>query len=213
LVAGLVARWTEQPVLAGVDGDVVLGGVNTTASTTVITNSAANDIGQQLICTRGSFGWGLQSFGSQLGVYGLQTASTAGGAGVLGAADGVNTSAVRTGTGVHGQSTSGNAVLGQISASSSASTIAIYAQNYSTYAGPGPAAGGFAIYGLCAKGHGLVGATATAGGAAVVGSRDRASESSRVAALTHGIAAGTVQLKLRATRTGTTRRSSRSRDP
>jgi hypothetical protein len=30
LVAGLIARWTEQAVLAGIDGDVVLGGVNTT---------------------------------------------------------------------------------------------------------------------------------------------------------------------------------------
>jgi hypothetical protein len=35
--------------------------------------------------------------------------------------------------------------------------------------GPGPGAGGFGVYGLSAKGHGLVGATATAGGAAVVG--------------------------------------------
>ena len=47
--------------------------------------------------------------------------------------------------------------------------IAMYALNYSTYTGGGPGAGGFAIYGLSAKGHGLVGATAAAGAAAVVG--------------------------------------------
>jgi hypothetical protein len=41
--------------------------------------------------------------------------------------------------------------------------------NYSSYAGPGPGAGGFGVYGLSAKGHGLVGATATAGAAALVG--------------------------------------------
>ena len=47
--------------------------------------------------------------------------------------------------------------------------VAMYALNYSSYTGPGPGAGGFAIYGLSAKGHGLVGATAATGGAAVVG--------------------------------------------
>jgi hypothetical protein len=72
------------------------------------------------------------------------------------------------GVGVQGWTLNNYAVFGQIPAFSSSNTIASYAQNYSTYAGPGPGAGGFAIYGLCAKGHGLVGATATAGGAAVV---------------------------------------------
>jgi hypothetical protein len=71
--------------------------------------------------------------------------------------------------GVLGTTKSGIGVLGQVSSSSSSNAIAIYGLNYSTYAGPSPGAGGFAIYGLCAKGHGLVGATATAGGAAVVG--------------------------------------------
>ena len=47
--------------------------------------------------------------------------------------------------------------------------IALYALNYSTYTGGGPGAGGFAIDGFSAKGHGLVGATAAAGAAAVVG--------------------------------------------
>src|ERR1700694_3608198 len=73
------------------------------------------------------------------------------------------------GAGLLGQSISGNAIRGEIPAGTSANTIAIYGVNNSTYAGPSPGAGGFAISGLCAKGHGLVGATATAGGAAVVG--------------------------------------------
>jgi hypothetical protein len=60
-------------------------------------------------------------------------------------------------------------MFGAIPSVSNANAIAIFAENYSTYAGPSPGAGGFAVYGLCAKGHGLVGATATAGGAAVVG--------------------------------------------
>ena len=71
--------------------------------------------------------------------------------------------------GVRGRTLSGNGVFGQVPSNSSSNAIAVYGQNYSTYAGPSPGAGGFAVYGLSAKGHGLVGATATAGGAAVVG--------------------------------------------
>ena len=63
----------------------------------------------------------------------------------------------------------GTAVLAEIPEAATTNAIALYALNYSSYAGPGPGAGGFAIYGLSAKGHGLVGATAAAGGAAVVG--------------------------------------------
>jgi hypothetical protein len=68
-----------------------------------------------------------------------------------------------------GTTAGGMGVYGEIPSTSSINGIAIYALNYSTYAGPGPGAGGFGIYGLSAKGHGLVGATAAAGGAAVVG--------------------------------------------
>ena len=71
---------------------------------------------------------------------------------------------------VLGQNASGgNAVRAEVPAGSSSSAIALYALNYSTYTGGAPGAGGFAIYGLCANGHGLVGATAAAGAAAVVG--------------------------------------------
>jgi hypothetical protein len=184
-VAGLVAKLSERPVSAGVDGDVVLGQFNTTSTPTTIENTTANSTGMATFCTGGTVGWGLASEGSELGVYGHLTASgAAGGAGVFGdgffRADsygvwGFNGSGTgvraesQSGLGIHGISISNSAVLGQIPSSSNANAIAIYAQNYSTYAGGSPGAGGFAIYGLCAKGHGLVGATATAGGAAVVG--------------------------------------------
>ena len=71
--------------------------------------------------------------------------------------------------GVYGQSTSSVGVRGEIPNTSASNAIAIYGINNSSYAGPGPGAGGFGVYGLSGKGHGLVGATAAAGGAAVVG--------------------------------------------
>ncbi len=88
--------------------------------------------------------------------------------GAANASDGVLGTS-NTGTGVHGRSTSGTPLLGDVPATSSANTIAIYGLNNSTYAGPSQGAGGFGVYGLSARGHGLVGATAAAGGAAVVG--------------------------------------------
>jgi hypothetical protein len=71
------------------------------------------------------------------------------------------------GTAILGQSFSGNAIRGQITGFTNG--IGVYGLNNSAYTGPGPGAGGFGVYGLSAKGHGLVGATSTAGGAAVVG--------------------------------------------
>jgi hypothetical protein len=59
--------------------------------------------------------------------------------------------------GVIGVSLTGLGVSGQIPPTSNANTIAVYGQKYSTYAGPGPGAGGFDVNGLSAKGHGLVG--------------------------------------------------------
>jgi hypothetical protein len=75
----------------------------------------------------------------------------------------------RSAIGVFGQSTSAEALRGEIPAASASNTIAIYGLNNSSYAGATPGAGGFGVYGLSAKGHGLVGATASAGAAAVVG--------------------------------------------
>ncbi|HEY7055401.1 MAG TPA: hypothetical protein VH458_02695 [Vicinamibacterales bacterium] len=177
-VAGLVARLTEQPVSAGVDGDVVLGTTNTAAATTKI-NCSPGGPGLWVDCTNGA---GVLGVGAQYGVQGETKETQIESAGVAGFG-GLNSPGVygwspsapgvfgtsNGGSGVVAQTLNNYSILGMIPASSPQNTIAIYAQNYSTYAGPSPGAGGFAIYGLCAKGHGLVGATATSGGAAVVG--------------------------------------------
>jgi hypothetical protein len=190
-VAGLVAKISEQPVLAGTDGDVVLGGANTTPGFTSISCSANDGTGLETNCAIDLRGWGLESTGSQFGVYGavvrpLNVINTGGigGAGVFGESTRANSAGVwgsnpsggigvrgesNTSNGLFGQSTSGVPILGQVAPGSSVNTIAIYGLNNSTYAGPSPGAGGFAVYGLCANGHGLVGATAAVGAAAVVG--------------------------------------------
>lgn len=102
--------------------------------------------------------------GTSAGVYGDN--SNAAGLGVLGRS-GLTAASLGDGIGVQGESAGGIAVRGVISGAKNA--IALYGLNNSSYAGPGPGAGGFGVYGLSAAGHGLVGATAAAGAAAVVG--------------------------------------------
>jgi hypothetical protein len=165
-VAAIVARQTTEPVQAGVDGDVVLGAGNTTTTITTINNTTVGSDGLDVYCVSGSGsnGYGVYAEGTGYGVLGNQNSSgKPGGAGVYGITSRADSS------GVLGQSATGNAIRGQIPGFSSSNTIAIYGLNNSTYTGASPGAGGFAIYGLCANGHGLVGATSTAGGAAVVG--------------------------------------------
>jgi hypothetical protein len=174
LFAGTFAKITEKPVYAGADGDVVLAGWNSSSADTVIENSAADDgNGFVGLHNAGTLGAGLAGWGSGWGVYGESTLLN-GVAGVGGHAAGANTPGVfgtnqGAGPGVWGSSTSGYGVLGQITSSSTANTVAVYGLNFSSYKGGGPGAGGFGLYGLCKNGHGLVGATGTAGGAAVVG--------------------------------------------
>jgi hypothetical protein len=181
-VAGFIAKLSEQRVSAGTDGDVILGasaGSNLTATQTTICNNGfaagpaihgfrssgavqsvpitldAGVVGQ---CFENSAVgvWGRCQNGAQArGVHGISFAGT----GVFGEGR----------TGVHGESTNNIGVEGVVPATSSLNAIAIYGLNNSTYAGPGPGAGGFGVYGLSAKGHGLVGATAAVGAAAVVG--------------------------------------------
>jgi hypothetical protein len=86
MVAAVFAKVTEQPVLAGVDGDVVLGAGNSATALTTVRHTAA--------------------FGA--------------------------------------------------SGSSANTVAAVYGFNNSSYSGPGPGAGGFGVYGLSARGHGLV---------------------------------------------------------
>jgi hypothetical protein len=181
-VAGLVAKLSETPVSAGTDGDVVLGLFNFSQTGTGLIASTPDQTVLTLESNGGGSGIGLHTVGNQFAVYGELLPPGNIGAGVAGfgrgasaGIQGVNNDGIgvigvsSTATGVSGQSTSGFPIFGQVPSTSSANTIAVYAQNYSTYAGPGPGAGGFGIYGLCAKGHGLVGATASPGAAAVVG--------------------------------------------
>jgi hypothetical protein len=174
-IAGLVAKLTEEPLSAGTDGDVVLGdafGANVSGtSTAVCQNSFVNNgpaihgfrspgaigsvtltinagvMGQTFVADSPAI-WGRSQNGTQAkGVHGISF----------------------PGYGVLGETTSGVGVQGAVMASSNANAIAVYGLNNSSYAGPGPGAGGFGVYGLSIKGHGLVGATASAGAAAVVG--------------------------------------------
>ena len=115
----------------------------------------------------GSGGYGVSGSGTFAGVSGTSPST-----GVSGAGNDTGVSGFGAITGVFGQSFGGGSagVRGVIpNTNGGASSIAVYGQNYSTYAGPGPGAGGFGVYGLSAKGHGLVGAVASAGAAAVVG--------------------------------------------
>ena len=168
--AGIAA----SPVEGADGGPVVIGQENLGASSTFLT-STTTGFGFYVTATNASYGvLGVASF---IGVYGYCTSTSGNGGGV----QGVSSAASGTAPGVYGlaisslapavygRHNSGNAVRAEIPSSSNANTISMYALNYSNYAGAGPGAGGFAIYGLSAKGHGLVGATAAAGAAAVVG--------------------------------------------
>jgi hypothetical protein len=74
------------------------------------------------------------------------------------------------GNGVRGINTvGGTSVLGEVPSDAPGNGIGVYGANYSPYAGPAPGAGGFGAYGFSLMGHGLVGATGTSGGAALVG--------------------------------------------
>jgi hypothetical protein len=186
-VGGIVLKQTEQPVSASTD--MLIANVETTgvsnstvgpstvaAASTTYANGLAPLVGDGTLAAAAGAIAGLQGVSLGIvgvapeycGVYGQGNTGT----GVLGtttsgaAVHGIGTGAA---TGVQGDSTSGMGVLGTIPAASTLNGIAVYGSNLSSYVGPGPGAGGFGVYGLSAKGHGLVGATSTAGAGAVVG--------------------------------------------
>src|SRR6516225_6662019 len=100
LVAAVVGKVTEQRVLAGTDGDVVLGGSNTETTTTTITNISELGTGLVVTCTNG-MSTGLTASGSHFGVIGdgsiVGVAGSSIGCGVSGSSE--------FDTGVCGQST------------------------------------------------------------------------------------------------------------
>ena len=187
--AAFVLKKTEQPVEAdGTQGTPLTIGVLNTETAGTHIRWAGSATGTVLLlgndsnfvpadaafpAATGGFasGTGGTFAGVPNGVYGYT--SRVGGSGVIGANDstGAGVRGIGTqGTGVHGEAWgAGSGVRGEIPASNGSNSIAIYGANNSNFAGPSPGAGGFGVYGLSAKGHGLVGATAAAGGAAVVG--------------------------------------------
>jgi hypothetical protein len=175
-VIGLVLKYTTEPVEAAAS----LQYANTT---TPVTNTA---FGPTVIIADDTGGYA--STGSVFTGQTILSSAKAGLQGVLGlrgpalipcgvfgsSGEGAATAGVLgygngNSIGVMGTSDFGTPILGQVRPGSSSNTIAIYGLNTSTYTGPGPGAGGFGVYGLSANGHGLVGATAAAGAAAVVG--------------------------------------------
>jgi hypothetical protein len=173
LVAAVVGRVTEQPVSAGVDGDVVLGASNVSTSSTNISNPAPRRpaVAVTLDCPIGD---GLYARGGDYGVIGdgggsgfagvgvLGTASLPGSCGVLGSnAQGV---AVRgfcsNGTGGRGTNI---AIYGEVAPPTFGNAVAVFGRNSSS------AIGGFGVYGVSDFGNGLGGVAGTAGSAGVVG--------------------------------------------
>lgn len=163
--AGLAVRPAEAA-----DGNPVLIGsaFNQGTQDTWVESTGVN--------TRALLGWASASSGSGTGVQGHSNASIGTGVFGVGAAEsGFNIGVLGesnspAGIGAEGVNyTGGIGVRGSIPGNVTAHGIAVYGLNNSTHVGPSPGAGGFGVYGFCAKGHGLVGATGTAGGAAVAG--------------------------------------------
>jgi hypothetical protein len=69
----------------------------------------------------------------------------------------------------HSSTPGGTGIYAEVPGTSTVNAISVYGANLSSFAGAGPGAGGFGVYGLSVKGHGLVGAVASSGAAAVVG--------------------------------------------
>ncbi len=169
-VAALAATALGTSTAEAADGDPLRIGVQNNAST----------VPTEWVMTPGGQGIGAVMYvthafaASELG-YGLYaTVSSESGSGVVGI-NGLGTGVTGSstnGSGVVGH-TSGNtaapAILGTVSSNGGQHAIAVYGVNNSQYSGPGPGAGGFGVYGLSVRGHGLVGATAAAGAAGVVG--------------------------------------------
>jgi hypothetical protein len=174
--AAAAAGMAASPVEAADGGPLIIGVDNIGTNGTTLT--ATLGTGLDARATNISGGVGLVGRGTGAGIHGETSSTSTSGTGV----SAWSTSATGQAPGVSGVAFSpnapsvygrnwagGNAMRAEVPSFSVANAIALYALNYSSYTGGGPGAGGFAIYGLSANGHGLVGATAAAGAAAVVG--------------------------------------------
>ncbi len=161
-LAAIVAKQAAEPVAAGIDGDVVLGGVNTTASDTYITDTLSSGTALTLTCNAGVDGWGLSANGSGYGVIGRSNIAggVSGGAGVYGTTSRANSYGVQgnndTGIGVYGTSATNVGVFG-VSAGGSGQPYGVV--------GSVNAAPGFGLFGVT----NVAGTVGFAGGAGVAG--------------------------------------------
>ena len=162
--AGLTAR----PAEAADGQNMVVGTTHTSSGATGIRSNGFNYVA--------FFSEATNTGGIGEGIYGKSEAQA--GIGIWGHATGFNGACTGLrgetssplGTAVHGINVSGGtAVRGEIPGTTAGNGIAMYGVNNSSYQGGVPGGGGFGVYGLSAKGHGLVGATAAPGAAAVVG--------------------------------------------
>ena len=181
LVAGLVAKLTEQPVSAGMDGDVVLGAVNTTTGETIINNTSADNAALSVSCVGGTVGGdcsptGVNSASSDRAVgtqlrQGSLVTQTETPLAFWASTPVVSLSAApaRAAMGSWARAllacpSSGRSRLAALPIRSR-STRSITLRTK----GPGPGAGGFGSTDSAPMDMACVGATATAGGSAVVG--------------------------------------------
>ena len=183
VVAGIVAKQAAQPVAAGVDGDVVLGGLNNTGYYTSVQSTTTSSGYAGFVGLRStvnpSFPFigdaGLQGFtdiDGAMGVYalttgkegiglrGVATPTDGSGIGVVGEGNGAG------GTGVKGMSASGFPVIGVATSGPNANAGLLGVGT----SGPG-------VQGQSYAGHGLVGTTAATDGvhAALIGTVQRGS--------------------------------------
>lgn len=175
LGAAAAAGMAVSPVEAADGGPVLISGTNNGTGDTFL-NTTSPTFG--LYVTANAASYGLLGVSSGIGTYGYTNSANSANAGVYGISASVagqapgvfGTATSATAPAVYGRNAAGgSAMRAEVPGFATANAIALYALNFSTYTGDGPGAGGFAIYGISARGHGLVGATATAGAAAVVG--------------------------------------------
>jgi hypothetical protein len=174
VLGAAAAGLSASPAEAADGGNVIIGANNIGSTTTFL--QTPNEVAFWAISTNASYAIIGQALGT--GVYGSTSSNSAAAQGVLG----YSGSSTGQAAGVHGvafapnapgvlgvNAGGGNGIRAEVPTSATSNAVALYATNFSTYTGGAPGAGGFAIYGLSARGHGLVGATAAAGAAAVVG--------------------------------------------
>jgi len=185
-VAAMFVRQTTEPVAAATDTSFTATGTATnfdargtalrghdTFNGTFTTGVYAVGSSFGMLCS--SSGTGINSSGGTSGVVGFGNTYGVYGQGphygVAGFAFGGGAASVAVFAENDSSGQGGIAVRGNIpSISSAASTIGVYGENFSSNTGGAPGNGGFGCYGYSKMGHGLVGATGTAGGGAVVGS-------------------------------------------